>query len=105
MTASAVVEEDEMRVTEAAPGKRRVVVLGRGRGGVRAGDGCEVLEDAGGLFAARERGRGDVLSRQVRRGDGGEGRWILRFVEIVVRVEGVRDGDGGDDGETFKDDG
>ncbi len=78
---------------------------GRGRGGVRAGDGCEVLEDAGGLFAARERGRGDVLSRQVRRGDGGEGRWILRFVEIVVRVESVRDGDGGDDGETFKGDG
>ena len=34
MTASAVVEEDEMRVTEAAPGKRRVVVLGSGWGAI-----------------------------------------------------------------------
>ena len=34
MTASAAVEEDELRVTEATPGKRRVVVLGSGWGAI-----------------------------------------------------------------------
>ena len=72
---------------------------------MRAEHGRAVLADARGVRDASDARGGRGVHETVRGGDGSE-RWgVLRHGEVVVRVEGAGERDGGDDGEAPEDGG